>query len=268
MNMRKEIQKVLMAMILLAAGSALAQVEGVLVTTEGHKKMPGTIKWSVRDKGYKIKAKGGNVELSIPEDKVFKLIIPKPKSLTDAEALIKKGSGAQAIPMLKKIIKGYTKLTWDETATRLLAEAYLANGNASSAIKVCEKIISGNKEAAYLGEIAPIYWKALLMGDRLSKLEKLVTEAVKKGDRTSSAFALILRGDMIRKESDTNESAAKALRDGYLRVVTLYKSVKSAQPEALYKAAQCFDKLGQSSHSDMMRTTLKDEFASSPWALK
>ena len=265
--MRKEIQKILIAMILLTAGFALAQVEGVLVTTEG-RKMPGTIKWSVRDKGYKIKARGGNVEVSIAIDKVARLLIPKPKALTDAETLIKKGSGAQAISMLNKVIAGYVKLNWDETATRLLAEAHIANGDASSAIKVCEKIIVGNKEAAYLGEMAPTYWKALLMGDRVSKLDGFVTKAVKSGDRTASAFALILRGDMIRKESDTNENASKALRDGYLRVVTLYKSVKTAQPEALYKAAQCFDKLGQSSRADKMRTTLKDEFASSQWALK
>ena len=170
--------------------------------------------------------------------------------------------------MLDKVINGYTKLNWDETATRLLAEAHLANNDASSAIKVCEKIISGNEEAAYLGEMAPTYWKALLMGDRVAKLGDFVTKAVKSGDRTASAFALILRGDMIRKESDTNENASKALRDGYLRVVTLYRSVKSAQPEALYKAAQCFDKLGQSSRADKMRSTLKDDFSSSPWARK
>jgi hypothetical protein len=49
-------------------------------------------------------------------------------------------------------------------------------------------------------------------------------------------------------------------------VVTLYKSVKAAQPEALYKAAQCFEKLGQSSRADSMRTELKRDFGSSEWA--
>ncbi len=254
-------------MILLTAGSALAQVEGVLVTTE-NRKMPGVIKWSVRDKGYTIKARGGNIEVSIAADKVSKLLIPKPKELTEAEALIKRGAAAQAIPLLNKVIADYVKLNWDETATRMLADAHIATGDASSAIKVCEQIIYSNPEAAYLGELAPTYWKALLMGDRVSRLEEFVTKAVKSGDRHASAFALILRGDMIRKESDTNENASKALRDGYLRVVTLYKSVIAAQPEALYKAAQCFDKLGQSSRADLMRTTLKGEFASSEWALK
>lgn len=267
MNMKKEIYKVVIAMILLSAGSTLGQVEGVLVTTEG-RKMPGIIKWSVRDKGYKIKARGGNVEVSIAADKVSKLLIPKPKILVDAETLIQRGDAAQAIPLLDKVIEEYKKLNWDESATRLLADAHIVNGDASSAIKVCEQIISGNPEAAYLGELAPSYWKALLMGDRVSRLEEYVTKAIKSGDRYASAFALITRGDIIRKESDTTENASKALRDGYLRVVTLYKSVVDAQPEALYKAAQCFDKLGQSSRADKMRTTLKREFASSEWALK
>jgi len=228
--------------------------------------MPGVIKWSNRDKAYKIMA--NNIEVTVTPDKISRLDIPKPKELTDAEALIKNGNGAQAIPMLNKIIEEYLKLNWDATASRLLADAYIANNDAAGAINVCEKIIAGDPEAAYLGEMAPSYWKALLMGDRLSKLSENVTKAIKSGDRSASAFALILRGDMIRKESDTNENASKALRDGYLRVVTLYKSVKAAQPEALYKAAQCFDKLGQSSRADAMRTTLKGEYASSEWALK
>lgn len=267
MNMRNGIQRVLMTMILLAAGAAMAQVEGVLITKEG-RKMPGTIQWSNRDKAYKIKAKGGNVEIAIEADKIDRLVIPKPKDLTTAEALVKKGDGAQAIPLLKKVIDGYYKLNWDESATRLLADAYIANDDAKSAIAVCEKMISADPDKAYLGEMAPSYWKALLMAGRVATLNDLVTKAVKCGDRNASAFALIMRGDMIRKTGDTDPNAAKALRDGYLRVVTLYKGIKAAQPEALYKAAKCFDKLGQSSRADQMRTTLKDEFGSSEWALK
>ena len=38
--------------------------------------------------------------------------------------------------------------------------------------------------------------------------------------------------------------------------------------QALYKAAHCFEKLGQSGRADSMRTTLKKTYASSPWAAK
>jgi tetratricopeptide (TPR) repeat protein len=263
MNMRKAIQSVFAALMLLGAGAALAQVDGRVVTTEG-RTVDGSIRWSVRDKAYVIKRE--NVEILLEPDKIDRLVIPKPNELIAAEDMVRKGQAAQAIPILQKVITTYLKLNWDESATRLLAEAYLADGKSKEAIDVCEKIIAGTPEAAYKGDMAPAYWRALLMGDRVAKLDDMLTKAVKEGDRTTSAFALIARGDLIRKTGDNAENAAKALRDGYLRVVTLYKGVKAAQPEALYKAAQCFEKLGQSSRADSMRTELKRDFGSSEWA--
>ncbi len=261
--MRKAIQSVLTATILLGAGAALAQVDGRVITTEG-RTMDGSIKWSARDKAYAIKRE--NVEILLEPDKIDRLVIPKPNELVSAEDMVRRGQAAQAIPILQRVISTYFKLNWDESATRLLAEAYLADGKAKEAIDVCEKIIAAAPEAAYRGEMAPAYWRALMMGDRVAKLDDMLTKAVKEGDRTTSAFALIARGDLIRKSGDTAETAGKALRDGYLRVVTLYKGVKAAQPEALYKAAQCFEKLGQSSRADSMRTELKRDFGSSEWA--
>ena len=83
---------------------------------------------------------------------------------------------------------------------------------------------------------------------------------------------MILRGDIILKAgNESNDAAKKALTDGYLRVVYLYNDAGVAarlQPEALYKAAHCFEKLGQSGRADSMRTTLKKSYASSPWAAK
>ncbi len=266
--MSKIIRIFLMVTVLMSAGIACAQVDGTIVLIEGGRKLNGTIQWSLRDKAYKIKVRGGNVELSIGPEKIQSLLIPKPAELTRAEELVRDGQAGQAIPILQKIIGGYFKLNWDETATRLLADAYLAEGRAKEAIDVCEKIISGSPESAYIGDMAPAYWRALLMGDRVVKLENLLTKAVKEGDRATSAFALIARGDLILKSGNTNENNSKALRDGYLRVVTLYRGVKEAQPEALYKAAQCFEKLGQSSRADTMRTTLKGEHGSSEWARK
>ena len=266
--MRKEIQSALTALIILSTGMVLAQVEGTIVIQEGGRRLTGNIQWSVRDKAYKIMVKGGNIELSIEPDKIESLLIPKPAALTAAEGLVKQGQAGQAIPVLKKIVTEYNKLTWDATATRLLADAYLLDGNAKEAIDVCEKIISASPEAAYSGDMAPAYWRALMMGDRVAKLDDMLTKAVKEGDRTTSAFALIARGDLILKSGDTNDNAAKALRDGYLRVVTLYKGIKDAQPEALYKAAKCFEKLGQSSRADTMRTTLKSDYGASEWARK
>ena len=46
------------------------------------------------------------------------------------------------------------------------------------------------------------------------------------------------------------------------------KAAQRLQPEALYKAARCFDKLNQSGRADTMRTELKRTYANSPWANK
>jgi len=251
----------------LFTASAMAQIAGVITTAEG-RKIEGAIKWKIREKAYAVTAKGGNVELELAPASISDIEIPRPKELDVAIASVQQGNAAAAVPVLEKIANDYLMLQWDKLATRLLAEAYVKAGSPDKALRVCEKVISVNPEAAYLGEMAPAYWMALLKSDRISKVEDLLTKAVKSGSREASAFALIMRGDVIRASGDTNETAKKALRDGYLRVVTLYKSERAAQPEALYKAAKCFEKLGQSSRAEQMRTTLKGEFGSSEWARK
>jgi TolA-binding protein len=77
-----------------------------------------------------------------------------------------------------------------------------------------------------------------------------------------------MRGDLGLATGDTADNAKKALRDGYLRVITLYKTEAEAQPEALFKAAKCFEKVGQSGRADQMRSELKKNFAGSEWAQK
>jgi tetratricopeptide (TPR) repeat protein len=254
------------AMTMLTAGAAWSQIAGVITTTE-NKTISGSIKWKIREKVYAITA--NNVEIEMPLANIKDIQVPKPKELDAAIANVQSGSAAAAIPVLEKISTDYLMLQWDTVATRLLAEAYVKAGEPEKAIRVCEKIIAANPEKAYLGEMAPAYWQAMVKAGRTSKVEDLIAKAVKSGDREASAFALLMRGDLILATGETNEIAKKALRDGFLRVVTLYKSVKTAQPEALYKAAKCFEKLGQTARADQMRTTLKSsEFAASEWARK
>ena len=253
--------------VTLMTSAATAQIQGVITTPEG-RKIEGTIKWKAREKAYAITAKGGNVELEMAPANIGDLQVPRPKELDAAIASVQQGNAAAAVPVLEKLANDYLMLQWDTVATRLLADAYVKAGEAEKAVRVCEKVIAANPEAAYLGEMAPAYWQALLKLDRVSKVEDLLAKAIKSGDRKASAHALIARGDVIKASGDTTEAAKKALRDGYLRVVTLYKSEKAAQPEALYKAAKCFEKLGQTSRADQMRTLLKSDYASSEWANK
>ena len=137
---------------------------------------------------------------------------------------------------------------------------------------MCNEIIDGEPSAAYRGDLAPAYWSALLSLNRRAPLEKNIEKALKSDDRFARGAALIMRGDIAMKDGkESLDACKKALADGYLRVVFLYKDPEFAeklQPEALYKAAYCFEKLNQSVRADFMRTELKRSYASSPWANK
>ena len=259
--------------VLLMAGVTCAavfgDVPGSVKATSGETHT-GNVRWSTRDKAYVVTK--GNVELQVKEADVDVLDIDKPAGFDAAADQVQKGQGAAAIPALQKITKEYQHLQWDKIAGRYLAEAYIAAGKAEDALKTCQGIISGEPIAAFKGELAPAYWSSLLALNKTSALEAALSKAAKSGDRFSSGAALILRGDMILKAgNESNDAAKKALTDGYLRVVYLYNDPGVAarlQPEALYKAAHCFEKLGQSGRADSMRTTLKKTYASSPWAAK
>lgn len=252
----------------LTAAAAAAQVQGTIITPEG-RRIEGTIRWNSREKAYAVIQKGGrNIEISMKPELIRGLEVPKPGDLDGAVENIAKGKAAQAIPVLEKIAQKYQRLNWDTVATRYLAEAYLKEGDADKALDVCETVARADPEAGYKGEMAPAYWQALIKKGRVSKAEELVAQAVKAGDRRASAFAQIARGDIVLAGGDTQVVAKKALCDGFLRVVTLYRDVRDAQPEALYKAAKCFERLGQTVRADQMRTRLKSEFGASDWAKK
>lgn len=249
----------------LMTGALWGQVQGTIINSEG-KTFPGLLKWKAREKAYNVTA--NNMDLEVPLASVAELQIAKPKDLETAEKQMSAGNATLAVPLLEKITKEYFMLKWDKPAIRLLAEAYMKAGENDKAIKLCESIVSADPSAAYLGEIAPMYWQVLLKAGKTAKAEDLVMKAIKSGDRLASAFALIMRGDLVLATGDTPDNAKKALRDGYLRVITLYKSEAEAQPEALFKAAKCFEKTGQSGRADQMRSELKKNFASSEWAQK
>lgn len=260
---------IIMAIAALSAATVFGDVAGSITSTNGGTQK-GMIRWSARDKAYVIT--NGGVELQVKATDVDEMDINKPAGFDEAVEKVNKGSPASAIPTLQKIVKDYKRLQWDKTAGRYLAQAYLASDEAEEALKTCQEIITMDATAAYKGDLAPAYWSALLALGKSSQLETALDKAFKAGDRFSSGAALLLRGDMIMKDGNEGvEAARKALIDGYLRVVLLYKEEAVAsrlQPEALWKAARCFEKLNQSGRADSMRSELKRLYANSPWASK
>ena len=243
------------ALVAFAAAEASA-IEGTVATETDS--FSGDVKWHARDKKYVIQKGKVTKEFKLAE--VTSLDIAKPQGFDKAVQMVEGGQGASAIATLTKIVADYRMLQWDKPAGRYLALAYLGSGNAQKAYDACTPIIAEDRAAAYSGDLAAAYWQALMKLGKTELLEKLLKDAATKGNRQSSAAALVMRGDIIVAGSnDAPEEIKRALRDGYMRVVLMYQDAECARErgEAMLKAAQCFDKLGQSARAETLRVQAK-----------
>jgi tetratricopeptide (TPR) repeat protein len=227
----------------------------------------------MKSKTYFVQTKQGGAVLEVevsPAD-ITAMDIEAPKGWNQAVERVEKGQGASAIKYFDSVVKMYNHLQWDLRAARYLADAHLAMGNVDKANDSCMAVVRANPEAAYIGEFAPVFWKVLVQLGKKDQLEKLLAKAAASGDRYSSGAALIGRGDLILASGESAESIRAALVDGYLRVALMYTDGKIAdqlRPEALAKAAQCFEKINQAGRADQMRAELKRLYPASVWAKK
>lgn len=248
-------KKLITGIAMMAMASAFAIQGTVSTDTES---VTGDVKWHGRDKKYVIEKGKVTKEFKLAE--VTALDIPKPAGYDKAVAAVEGGQGASAIPILTKIVADYRMLQWDKPAGRYLALAHLAAGNAQKAYEACSPIVSEDKSAAWSGDLAAAYWQALLKLGKKEQLEGLLKKAATSGDRSASAAALSMRGDIIVQASnDAPEELKKALRDGYMRVVLMYQDpeCRRERGEAMLKAAACFDKLGQAARAENLRAQAK-----------
>ena len=254
--MKKEITKKLVVCLVAAAAAEAFAIQGS-VSTETET-FAGDIKWHARDKKYVVEK--GKITKEFKLADVTALDIPKPQGFDKAVQMVDGGQGSAAVATLAKIVSDYRMMQWDKPAGRYLALAHLAAGNAQKAYDACTPIIAEDRSAAYSGDLAAAYWQALLKLGKTEQLEKLLKDAATKGNRQSSAAALVMRGDMVVAASnDSPEELRRALRDGYMRVVLMYQDADCARErgEAILKAAQCFDKLGQSARAESLRAQVK-----------
>jgi len=258
MNMK--MKSAIVAAVAALAASELMAIQGTISTESDSKS--GDIKWQPRSKTYALSYKKGKTDVSaeFPLADVTELDIPKPAGYDKAVEMVEKGQGASAVSILDKIVKEYRMLVWDKPAGRYLAMAYIAAGKAQKAHETCQSIISEDKDAAFKGELAYAYWQSLLLLGKSDQLEALLKKAASNGDRQSSAAALVMRGDMVvAKSNDAPEKLKEALRDGSLRVALMYAEPECAREraDAMMKAAQCFDKLGQAARAERLRAQAK-----------
>jgi tetratricopeptide (TPR) repeat protein len=257
-------------LLLACCARAAVEAEGTIVNQED-KVFKGLISYKAGSKSYQVRiqtASGSSVQLEVAQNKVKSLTIDRePEGLRVGMQQVRRGEWAAAISNLDLIASEYNMMQYDLPASRGLAFAYLQDGKAAQAIRVCERMIDRRPEEAVAGETASIYLQALLTEGRNSKLEDLLNKVAAAGTVDSLARVNVIRGEMLRKQNKPKE----ALRDGYLRTVVLYRSwrdpaVREARAEALFKAAQCFDELGQVAPAGRMRTACLGEHPESVWA--
>lgn len=250
-------KRLMILLAVAAATSPLWAIQGTIRTATDSKK--GDVKWQPRSKSYAVSFKKGNTMVSAeyPLADVEELDIDKPAGYDKAIENVRRGNGAAAIGTLTKIVQDYKMLKWDKPAGRYLVEAYISANNAQKAFEMAESIIREDKTAEWKGELAPAYWQALLKLGKTQKLEGLIKKASISGDRAASANALVMRGDMILASEGTSpEGCRKALTDAYLRVALMYadEPCREARIDAMQRAADCFDKLGQAARAEQLRS--------------
>ncbi|MBR1920679.1 MAG: hypothetical protein IJ829_01590 [Kiritimatiellae bacterium] len=253
-------KKLIILCLAVAAVAPVWAIQGTVRTETDSKK--GDIKWQSRSKSYSVSYKKGATVVSAeyPLADVVSLDVDKPAGYDKAVENVQRGNGAAAIGVLTKIVQEYKMLKWDKPAGRYLVEAYISANNAQKAYEIATGIIAEDKSAAWKGDLAPAYWKSLLKLGKTSQLEALVKKAAISGDRAASASALVMRGDMIlASEGESPEGLRKALTDAYLRVMLMYadEACRDARIEAMQRAANCFDKLGQAARAEQIRSQVR-----------
>lgn len=256
-------QLIVSAAVFAAISAGAAPFKARLVRTQDPAKTDNVlIRWMPADKRYMATFPGGG-EMPVAVDDVVSLDVEPPQGWKQLIDQARKTPDA-AMPALARIMDEYKMLNWDAEAGRVAATIQLKKGKAKDALETCRKVVLGNPDAAWNSVMAPVYWQALLDTGNTAQLPSLLDRGATAANRGIAAQACIRRGDLLLAQGQ----AQKALTDGYLRVVFLYADQAGAQAEALFRAAEAFDKVSRPVYAEKMRTMLLTKHRSSPWANK
>ncbi len=236
-----------------------AEVPGTLYKKDDPRPLQGSIRALPASREFVIRT--ASASYTIAAHQVKSVTVAKPAGL---DAALKQAAAqpAAAIPVLTQIVDDYKMMGWDMVAARGLLTAYLRIKDPKKAIKVGEDLQREDPGIALDEGFLGAYWDALLADGRDTKVMSSITDAIRKGTRPLAAMAHIKRGDILSKGGNFKE----ALWDGYLRTTEMFGAVKSVQPEALFKAAKCFDELAMASQAERMRQRLNKAYPQSEYA--
>ncbi len=246
----------------LVVGTTDAAVKAVITKTGTGQKLKGMVKWQGTTKQYVIQPAGSPVQYKLAPSDVADIQVAKPAALDGAIKQVQSGRYAAALPVLEKIMKDYTMLQYDVIAAQYLAQAYIKTKDARKAVSMCDRVAGSNPQALEDPGFAGIYWQGLLETEQYLKLDKALSIAIKGESRELAAVAQLRRGDIAKQKGNLDD----ALIDGYLRTAIFFRGIRSVQPEALYKAAKCFEEKGQHSYAEKMRKELLSSYPQSEFA--
>ena len=253
--MRQRWKQWSMAAALLAGTTlAMADVDVQILTTD-NRQITGKARWQAVQRQYlvEVRSEGGvPVQITLKPSDIKQLKARPPQGfdkMTRAEDL-------------EKVFKEYLMLEHDIPAATRLMKIYADAKRHDDILRIGDAIKAERPavEFAWL-ETAPAIWAAMVV-KRPARLPELLDKAVSSPNRELAAMAAMRRGDLIASEGRSRD----ALKDGYLRVATLFKDVKTVQPEALYKAMIAFEELKQTPYADKMRQELLGKYGNSPYA--
>ena len=246
-----------MAMVssLLVCGSALS---APYVIQPSGQKLEGTAIRANKDGQIVLTTADG--QLTFP--KGTKAFADPPADYPRAVQMVQQGQFAPAIQILTKVVDEYRFLEWDNKARRSLASAYVGKGDFKSAVGVYEELFASVPESRKEEDVQGGYIRAVGgMGDD-AKLAPLLQESIASGPRKAAAVAQVVRGNMKLARGDVQG----ALYD-FLRTAEFFREEAAVQPEAVYRAGECLEKLGDPRAEEFFARVAKD-YAQSPFAAK
>jgi len=247
---------------LLAMTASAADVQVRIMTTD-NRQIDGTARWQAVQRQYLVDTKVGDntVQVTLRPQEIRTLRARPPQGW---DATTRMFNPALTAAQMEAIVKDYIMLEYDVPAAAHLMRMFQRDRRFEDIIRIGDLVKAGKPETESTFETAPYIWEAMITLKRTGRLNELLDRAQSSPFREVAAMAAVRRGDFLMAEGRTRE----ALKDGYLRVVTLFRDVKAVQPEALYKSALAFDELQQVHYATKMRQTLLSNFGTSEWAGK
>ncbi len=246
-----------LASVLTGTGRVVADETALPYVVHEGRRIPGT---DVRADRH------GQIILTTPAGRMTfepgtRVVVAEPTGFQDLRRKVEESQYEEVISGLREIIEQYRFLGWDHRARRLLGRALTGIGRYQDAVTHLESLFEEDPGARAEPDVQEAYLLALEGAREHDKLLPMLDEVIRQGGRQPAARAQMIRGNLRMEEGEIE----KALYD-FLRTATLFRTMIEFQPEALYRAAVCYEQLGQSEKAQRFIERLQTEFPESDYA--